>query len=213
MWYYLCIHASRNVYIVNKLKDLHQPKESRKSPQFYQEDNVERLFEGLIKDLLEILMENSDQNMNYHELLVAGLVCENLEFIKKKICPDVLKKVLDDQEVNPDQFEDQYVVILQASRVLNLWYEGSAYHKYIIQDNHAILKNNAQNDVKSTYQELRKKLVKISQGLSETYSRIKERDDRLSLWLLDQEEIKLVFEKDVNSYLQKLDGCIQDENR
>ncbi|KAH9457505.1 hypothetical protein Pst134EA_021379 [Puccinia striiformis f. sp. tritici] len=179
------------------LNDIEEPKYPRAhgshkvtffpNPRNYQDTED---MEILIKLMYKLTATNQDLDTIAFGFSIR-LGCELLNFIDHEIFPGIIKEKLNKLGLNAEQFEEKFKLILLRSRILQTSSHAEDYYQYIKQGNRLLGMNRF--EVRFVFENYCNTIQEMLLEYLESYSRVEERADQLSVWLLHQSRMRLLY--------------------
>ncbi|KAI9627644.1 hypothetical protein KEM48_012106 [Puccinia striiformis f. sp. tritici PST-130] len=146
--------------------------------------------EILIKLMYKLTATNQDLDTVAFGFSIR-LGCELLNFIDHEIFPGIIKEKLNKLGLNAEQFEEKFKLILLKSRILQTSGHAKDYYQYIKQGNKPLGRNRL--EVRFVFENYCNTIQEMLLEYLESYSRVEERADQLSVWLLHQSRMRVLY--------------------
>ncbi|KAI9617618.1 hypothetical protein H4Q26_012919 [Puccinia striiformis f. sp. tritici PST-130] len=146
--------------------------------------------EILIKLMYKLTATNQDLDTIIFGFSIR-LGCELLNFIDHEIFPGIIKEKLNKLGLNAEQFEEKFKLISLRSRILQTSSHAEDYYQYIKQGNRLLGMNRF--EVRFVFENYCNTIQEMLLEYLESYSRVEERADQLSVWLLHQSRMRLLY--------------------
>jgi hypothetical protein len=164
-------------------------------------------FQKLTAILSKTLQKNSGQTSGPKTSLkdTAGSICEVLDFLQVHFPHNVNNFITQDVPEELTEFALQYKLILNATRFLNLQGVARDFLLFSLCPSSFEVKKLAELDLPFIYQYYKDRLQNSQNEFKETYHTIANRNDDLSVWLKNTDELTEMIESNNDDFLDKWD--------